>query len=686
MDTLIAFLNHLAEFFQTPLTSPILILSLLLFIILLVPIVFGKLNIPGVIGLILAGVIIGPYGFGILENSSSIDLFSTIGLLYIMFIAGLELDMNQFRIVKNRSLVFGLLTFSLPLAIGFPVCYYVLKLDFLASLLTASMFASQTLVAYPIVSKFGITKNQAVAITVGGTILTDTLVLIMLAIIINAKDGALDVAFLAKIIISLAIFSAILFGVIPRITKWFFGKLESEKSSHFIFVLAVLFFSAFLAEICGLESIIGAFIAGLVLNRLIPHSSALMNRIEFIGNTLFIPFFLISVGMLLDLSVLLEGYRPLLIAITLSLAAFFGKWLAAFVTQHIYRYTKYQRVLIFGLSSSHAAATLAIILSGYKAEILDENILNGTIILILITCLVGSFVTEKAARKIVLHEKNEDTIPEVALPSGNILIPIANFSNIPPLLDFAILLKEAKSKHAITLLTVVPDNEQASINIIKAKNKLESLVQQGSSAEVNVQVTATIDQNTFGGISRTARETMTDLIIMGWSYKHNGVFDKLLGNPLVQFINNTDKNIFICSLDKPMIGIRRIFLFTTPHADLEFGFEQWLIRVMRLSKEWASHIEHYGSQTTATAMEQILQQDPNPTIIRSTKYDDWEAVSHISKKIKENDLVIFVMSRPGFPSYSKRFEQFTDKLPKQLKGNNMISIYPHQPPHYSNMI
>jgi len=229
MDTLIAFLNQLAEFFQTPLTSPILILSLLLFIILLVPIVFGKLNIPGVIGLILAGVIIGPYGFGILENSSSIDFFSTIGLLYIMFIAGLELDMNQFRIVKNRSLVFGLLTFSLPLAIGFPVCYYVLKLDFLASLLTASMFASQTLVAYPIVSKFGITKNQAVAITVGGTILTDTLVLIMLAIIINAKDGALDVAFFAKLIISLAVFSAILFGVIPRITKWFFGKLESEK-------------------------------------------------------------------------------------------------------------------------------------------------------------------------------------------------------------------------------------------------------------------------------------------------------------------------------------------------------------------------------------------------------------------------------------------------------------------------
>src|SRR5574344_3036601 len=224
MDTLIAFLNHLAEFFQTPLTSPILILSLLLFIILLVPIVFGKLNIPGVIGLILAGVIIGPYGFGILENSSSIDLFSTIGLLYIMFIAGLELDMNQFRIVKNRSLVFGLLTFSLPLAIGFPVCYYVLKLDFLASLLTASMFASQTLVAYPIVSKFGITKNQAVAITVGGTILTDTLVLILMAVLLDSKTGSLNFAFFVKVAVSLAVFSTIMFWIIPHITRWFFRK------------------------------------------------------------------------------------------------------------------------------------------------------------------------------------------------------------------------------------------------------------------------------------------------------------------------------------------------------------------------------------------------------------------------------------------------------------------------------
>src|SRR5574344_439649 len=389
MNRISDYIEQFTHLWQLPLSNPILILSILFLIILLVPIILGKFKIPGIIGLIIAGIIIGPYGLHLLENDSSIEFFSTIGLLYILFLAGLDLDINQFKVVRNRSLVFGALTFSIPFLIGFPVCYYILQIDFLASLLTSSMFATHTLVAYPIVSKFGISKNQAVAITVGGTILTDTLVLILMAVLLDSKTGSLNFAFFVKVAVSLAVFSTIMFWIIPHITRWFFRKLESEKASHFIFVLSVLFFAAFLAEISGLDSIIGAFVAGLVLNRLIPHSSTLMNRIEFFGNAFFVPFFLISVGMLLDVSLLLDGYRPIFIAVILSLAAFFGKWLAAFFTQKLYRFSKYQRQLIFGLSSSHAAATLAIILSGYKAGILDENILNGTIILILITCMVA---------------------------------------------------------------------------------------------------------------------------------------------------------------------------------------------------------------------------------------------------------------------------------------------------------
>lgn len=266
------FFNQLLHEIERPLTNPVLIFSLILFIILLSPILLRRLNIPGIIGLIIAGVIIGPHGLYILEKNSAINLFSTIGLLYIMFIAGLELDLNEFKSHRNKSLVFGFFTFIIPLAIGFPVCHYLLHYDFNASFLTASMFATHTLVAYPIVSKLGVSKNQAVAITVGGTILTDTAVLIMLAVIMGNSQGNLNQEFWIRLGASLIIFSAIMFIVIPRIAKWFFRKLESEKHSHYIFVLSVVFFAAFLAEVAGVEPIIGAFVAGLALNKLIPHS------------------------------------------------------------------------------------------------------------------------------------------------------------------------------------------------------------------------------------------------------------------------------------------------------------------------------------------------------------------------------------------------------------------------------
>jgi Kef-type K+ transport system membrane component KefB len=301
------FFTHLLREFERPLQSPVLVFSLILFIILLSPIVLKKLNIPSIIGLIISGVLIGPHGLNILEENSAIELFSTIGLLYIMFIAGLDLDMSQFKTNRNRSLIFGLFTFAIPIIVGYPVCRYVLGYDFNASFLTASMFATHTLVAYPIVSKLGISKNQAVAITVGGTILTDTAVLIILAVIMSNSQGSLNSDFWIRMGISLSVFAFVMFFIIPRVAKWFFQKLESEKHSHYIFVLSVVFFAAFLAEVAGVEKIIGAFIAGLALNRLIPHSSPLMNRIEFIGNSLFIPFFLISVGMIVDISVVLTG-------------------------------------------------------------------------------------------------------------------------------------------------------------------------------------------------------------------------------------------------------------------------------------------------------------------------------------------------------------------------------------------
>ncbi|HNC65021.1 MAG TPA: cation:proton antiporter, partial [Chitinophagales bacterium] len=541
-----SFFDHLTHEFTLPLQNPILVFSLILFIILLSPILLRKLNIPGIIGLIIAGVVIGPHGFFILEKNSAIELFSTIGLLYIMFIAGLELDLNEFKANRNKSLLFGFFTFIIPISIGFPVCYYVLGYDFNTSFLTASMFATHTLVAYPIVSKLGVSKNQAVAITVGGTLLTDTAVLIILAVIMENSQGTLTQEFWIRLGISLAIFSAIIFLVIPRIAKWFFEKLESEKHSHYIFVLSVVFFAAFLAEVAGIEPIIGAFMAGLALNKLIPHSSALMNRIEFIGNSLFIPFFLISVGMLVDIRVILSGPMALIVAGTLTMVAIFSKWLAAFFTRLIFKYSKAQGQLIFGLSSAHAAATLAIILVGYQAGILDENILNGTIILILITCIVASFATEKAAKTIIVESESDvsELVKSAEIQNEHILFPIVSATNIEKVLEFLILIKDKKSVHPISVLSVVSNDAEAEINILKSKNKLEEYVRQASAFEAKVNIITTIDHNPSSGISRIAREIMADIIMLGWP-RQNGFVDKIFGKKIDNLFRSSDKTIFV---------------------------------------------------------------------------------------------------------------------------------------------
>lgn len=673
---MIEFFKHFLQEFELPLTNPVLIFSLILFIILLSPILLKKINIPGIIGLIISGVIIGPHGLNILAKNSAVDLFSTIGLLYIMFIAGLELDMNEFKANRNKSLLFGFFTFIFPLTIGFPVCFYLLNYDFNASFLTASMFATHTLVAYPIVSKLGIAKNQAVAITVGGTILTDTAVLIILAVIMGSSQGNLNQAFWIKLTVSLAIFSAIMFLVIPRIAKWFFKKLESEKHAHYIFVLSVVFFAAFLAEVAGVEPIIGAFVAGLALNPLIPHSSALMNRIEFIGNSLFIPFFLISVGMLVDISVILSGPTALIVAGTLSVVAIFGKWIAAFFTQVVFKYTKTERQLIFGLSSAHAAATLAVILVGFKAKILDENILNGTIILILITCIVASFATEKAAKKIAICEEevsHEDANSDEILDE-HILIPLAKTSATAVLLDFALLIKDKKSSNPVTLLTIVPNNDQAEINILKYRKAVDKFVIQGSASEVKINTIARIDHNPASGIARTSKEIMSDIVIIGWPRK-TGFLDKIFGENVDSIINNVGKSLFICRFQKSFIEEKRLVFICPPFSERGVGFHLLLQKICRLSQELSIPIVIYAEYKTHQTIQQIATNLKLNAKLGFKSIMDWEDFESISEEIKPTDLIVFNLSRKGSVSYQSIFDKLPQKFEKFFSDNNLILVY-----------
>jgi Kef-type K+ transport system membrane component KefB/nucleotide-binding universal stress UspA family protein len=673
------FFSQLEHQFILPLSNPILIFSLILLIILFSPILLKRLHIPGIIGLIISGVIIGPHGLNILSQSSAIDLFSTIGLLYIMFIAGLELDLNEFKVNRHKSVMFGFLTFILPLSIGFPVCFYVLGYGFNASFLTASMFATHTLLTYPIVSKFGLVKNQAVAITVGGTILTDTAVLLILSIIKENQLGELSQGFWIRIGASLAIFLVILFVVIPRVAAWFFRKLESEKYAHYIFVLSVVFFAAFLASVAGLEPIIGAFAAGIVLNRLVPQSSALMNRIDFIGNTLFIPFFLISVGMLVNVHVIFSGPMAIIIALTLSAVAISGKWLAAWFTQLIFHYSKNQRQLIFGLSSTHAAATLAVIIVGYQAGIIDQNILNGTIILILITSVVASFATERAAKRIVISGESDqlDSSTIEAMKNEHILLPISNVAAMDKLLEFVVLIKDKKSGNPVSVLSVVPNNSEAEINMLKSKKKLEEYVKQASAAEIKTNVIATIDYHVLSGIARIAREIMADIIVVGWPQR-SGFFSKFMSEKTENLINYTDKNLFVCQFIYPLIVHKRIVLLVPPLAELESGFSLWAKKVGVIANELTIQLDFYGVRNTYQEFYKQLRNNNIHIRILFKSFDDWEDLLVLGRHIKEDDLLVLVAARKGSVSYLSFFDTIGMKINKYFQINSKLLIYPQQ--------
>ncbi|WP_294083524.1 cation:proton antiporter [Proteiniphilum sp. UBA5384] len=670
------FLSEIQHEFTLPFSNPVLIFAVLLSIVLLAPILLKRINVPSIIGLIIAGVIVGPHGLNWIDNThAGVEMFSTIGLLYIMFIVGLELDLGEFVLHKNRSLAFGFFTFIIPLIVGYPVCHYLLGYSPDASFLTASMFSTHTLVAYPIVSRMGIARNQAVAITVGGTILTDTAVLIILALVLSNSNGGLDIVFLIKLLLSLLLFSLIIFLVVPRIAKWFFQRATSEKYSTFIFVLLVVFFAGFLVELGGIEPIIGAFAAGLALNRLIPHSSALMNRIEFFGNALFIPIFLISVGMLVDVSVVLDGPRTLVVALILTLMALVGKWLAAWVTQKTFHYSTTQRSLIFGLSSSHAAATLAIILVGYRAELLDEYILNGTIILILITCIVASIFTQRAAKKIAISEENEPLTPSSMgeFAQEKILVPIANPTNIGQHVELALLLKDKKSVNPVSLLGVVPNNQEAEKNIVSFRKQLQGLVSKAMAAEVKVDIITTIDHNPADGIARTARETMADIVILGWPGKV-GFLDKLLGEKVDLIIKSTDKNLFVCHVEQNLISNKRIVVISPPLAEKEDGFGLWVSKVEKLSSELSIPVLHLGHPDTQ-GMIAGRKKSGNFTF---QPFEDWSNPLSCGDRIKKDDLIILISAHTGYISHIPVLENLPNRLENRFPHHNRIVVYPKQ--------
>jgi Kef-type K+ transport system membrane component KefB len=667
----------LLEGIKFPINDPILLFSVILFIILLAPVLLKKLRIPSIIGLIIAGVFIGPKGFNVISLDGRIDLFGKIGLLYIMFLAGLELDLSAAIKNKNKSIVFGALTFFIPLLLGFPVCLYFLHLSPIASLMVASMFSTHTLVAYPITSRMGISKNPAVTIAVGGTIITDTAVLVLLAVITSSIKGELTTAYWIKMIVSFILFGLFIFGIIPIIGRWFFKNIESEKTSQFIFVLATVFLCAFLSQVAGIEPIVGAFFAGLTLNRLIPHQSDLMNKIEFVGNALFIPFFLISVGMLVDMSILFKGNTALKFAVTLTIVAITVKWLAAFVVQKIYKLDKNQRRLIWGLSNAHAAAIMAVALIGFKLNILDENILNGTIILILVTCLIASFVTENASRSIVLNEQKKGNKSNIDDKNEKIIIAASNDDKVELLLETACLIKNKESKNPIFSLTVVNDSQEGELKMATSKQLMEKVTKLLRIDEAAINIMTRVDFNIANGISSSVKELSATDVIIGWSDK-SSTADLIFGGLLENIKSYIWENIYVCKLSVHPLRIKNIYVVFSEHAEYEKGFHRILQKLIAYTRAIQAKLMIYAVESTIHYIKETEVHLNNSIDIEFLVFDFWRDFTNFGTHNNKEDLMVVVSARKGTISYNEELNNWHTKLARSFEESNFILIYPQQ--------
>lgn len=660
------FLNH-----YLPLKNPVLILALTLLIILFSPLLFKRFRIPGIIGLILAGVIIGPNSLHIIESTNSFELLSKTGLLYIMFLAGLEIDMNEFAQNRNKSLVFGALTFLIPITLGYLVCIYVFHFTFWPALLLASMFSTHTLLSYPIVSNMGIVKSRAVQITFGGTIITDSAVLILLGIITRIVTGDVNGAYWFKIALSLGLLVFSTLYLLPKISRWFFRNIEAQASSHYIFVLAMVFISGFLSELAGVEPIIGAFLAGLGLNKVIPHNSVLMNRVVFIGNTLFIPFFLISAGMLVDIHLFFQGSDALIFAGILSVVGLLTKYLAAWFTALIYKYNKFERNIIFGLSVSHAAATLAIIKVGFDIALFDQNVVNATIILILISCLVSSFVSERAARKIAIQEK--DVVRKSADKTERILIPVSNPDNIHRQIDLALILKDSNSAEPLYPLSIVEDDGEADEKINVVKKVIEGVVDQIAGGDKKVEVLKKVDLSIVDGIVRTAKAyNITDILI---SYKANqGAANLIFGNISAGLLKKSKQSIIMSKILQPISSFKRVNVIITPNAELEAGFMRSVQKINAILKQVGNQANIYATANSLSVFTNAIN-DKKRNMYKYVAKESFDTSDDMGP-VKSDDLYIFLNARVQTISYDYHVEEMTKRLHKQSEFTSFIVFYP----------
>lgn len=670
---------NLSQYF--PITDPTLIFFVVLLMILLSPIIMGRLRIPHIIGMVLAGVLVGKYGLNILGRDASFELFGRVGLYYIMFLAGLEMDMEGLKKNRNRVMIFGMLTFLVPFAMTYFMGVSLLGYIPLASLLLAAIMASNTLIAYPIVGRYGLTRHTSSTLSVGSSMMALFVALIVMASIVNSFHGNGGILFWLLFILKFVAYCVGLIMVIPRVTRWFLRRY-SDAVMQFIFILAVVFLSAALSDAVGLEGIFGAFMSGLILNRFVPKVSPLMNRIEFTGNALFIPYFLIGVGMLINVRLLFAGSKILWVVFCIVFFGTLGKAVAAYLAARIFRMSWLAGHMMFGLTSAHAAGAIAMVMVGRRLEVapgqylFGDEVLNGIVIMILFTCVISTVITERAAQRLRLQEKEDQNMMK-NLDDEKILIPVKYPEYSDNLITMATLMRNPRLKRELVALNVVYDDVNMRHNQAEGQRLLDHLCHLASASDVPMVTQVRVAANIANGIKHAFKEFQASEILMGLHF-HKEINRSFWGEFTRSLYNGLSRQIIVTRILQPLNTIRRIQVAIPSRAEFEPGFYRWLERLARMAGNLECRIAFHGRNETLQLVNEFIRNRFPSVRAEYEEMAHWKDLPTLGSQVREDHLFVIVTARKGTISYKTAMERLPEELNKFIKGKTIMIIFPDQ--------
>jgi len=654
-----------------PVTDPVLIFAIVMLILLIAPLLIKLLRVPAMIGLIAAGTVIGPNVLGVLDRDPTIVLLGTVGLLYIMFLAGLEIDLNEFAKAKGQSAVFGVFTFILPQSAGTGLGI-LLGYPLPAAILLGSLFASHTLLAYPIASQLKIHKNESSTMAVGGTIITDFAALLVLAIIAGSAKGELNQEFWITLGTSLVIYTVVVLVGLPRLGRWFFSKVDPEATAEYIFVLAALFVCAFFAEVAGVEAIIGAFLAGLTLNRLIPESSTLMNRINFVGNALFIPFFLLSVGMLVDPMVLIGSMDAWIVAGSMTATVIITKFSAAMLSRLFFGFNHNEGMVVFGLTIPQAAATLAAVMVGFQLKLFDEATVNGVIVMILCTCIIGPAVVQKWGARVAQEMANS---PEENTQPQRIMIPMLT-ENPDNTLEFLFALRGHNKESVYPVAVVDEDSPDSVTDVARAERQLEHALHYMAGADVSAIPMTRVASNTSTGIKRAALERRISHVVIPWDGKLSE--GRIFGRRIDPLLDDLSAQLFIARIVHPINTTKRIVAVIAEGVELEPGFEGTVHDIKKVAGQLGAMITVISTHSQLDVIESMFQTIGPSVTVSCVGFDDFKLMlSAAGERADANDLTVIALPRPGNAAWAQEYTTIPHRM-HDLIGGSYVFIFPSE--------